>query len=842
MKKRLLSLSLALLIVVALVPAVPAQAAGAGLIDAEIDLHGLSYGSYDSYVASSGSGSQKRYSSSSLSNFTSPDIAAYYIDGSGNLCVVIADITLDSTGRLTEKYSQKFWIFRYNQNYVLIDKKEIATPNGFPLWGGFHAGSDGYFYVAVGCDNSEESTTKTVIQILRYDRDWKHTGTGSVSGKPRSDSRGIENPFSAGNCSMLVKDGVLYVHSSRRQFKSSDGLKHQVNISFYIDTNTMQFIDSNPQFFVSHSFQQLIATDGNRVYYVDHGDGNPRGVCLQSTLPVSLSGLSANHEYKRNVLFDLLGNTGENYTGTTAGTLDVARNSILVTGSSVPHSNAVSGKTGYNYQGSTPKVYCRNIYLITASKDNSNYDFKWITTYDPEGNVSVESPRTVKIDENTFVVLFNVIVYGDGRDFLAIKERAFHAVVIDGSGNVKNRVSYPDVYFADNSKPILYNGDIVWVSPKEKNMQPKANYIYRLPCDEVLGLTPPSPAFTEPAPTTPIVTADGFVFENSVFNSVLVKYNGTGGAVTIPNGTTKIAERAFAGCIELNSVTIPNSVTEIGSWAFYDCLSLKDVTIPDSVAKIGTSAFSGMQQVSTAIVMGEEVPFWSTAPIKGLTIYGSVGSEAEKYAKENEITFIAGTAPGATTPTPSNTLDTAADWAKAGITSAIGKGFVPADIQDNYKNTITRAEFCRMAIKWLEYKTGKGIDTILTEQGKSRRQDAFADTADKDILAAYALGITNGTTAPTADKSGVFTPNGQFTREQAATMIMNTCRAAGMDVSKTTNAGFTDIGTASPWAVDGINFVRNNEIMGGTSTTALVFSPKGIYTRQESIMTFNNIK
>ena len=190
-----------------------------------------------------------------------------------------------------------------------------------------------------------------------------------------------------------------------------------------------------------------------------------------------------------------------------------------------------------------------------------------------------------------------------------------------------------------------------------------------------------------------------------------------------------------------------------------------------------------------------------------------------------------------------NNMNSASTWAREGITAALDKGFVPADIQDNYKNDITRQEFCRMAVKWVEYATGKNIDTILTEQGKTRNPNAFNDTSDPDILAAFALGITSGTSAPTATTPGTFTPNGEFSREQAATMIMNTCRAIGANVSNPPASDFVDLNTAATWARDGINYVRANGIMSGTSTdpTKPAFSPSATYTREQSIMTFNNI-
>ena len=181
----------------------------------------------------------------------------------------------------------------------------------------------------------------------------------------------------------------------------------------------------------------------------------------------------------------------------------------------------------------------------------------------------------------------------------------------------------------------------------------------------------------------------------------------------------------------------------------------------------------------------------------------------------------------------SEPIDSASTWAKTGIVGAISKGFVPTDIQSNYTNFITRAEFCRMAVRWVEYATGKNIDTILAERNLVRNPHAFTDTDNIDILAAYALGITNGT------GNNTFTPLGQFTREQAATMIMNTCKVIGANVNNPPDSSFGDLNTASDWAINGINFVRANGIMQGVGDNK--FSPKSTYTIQESIITFNNI-
>ena len=178
-----------------------------------------------------------------------------------------------------------------------------------------------------------------------------------------------------------------------------------------------------------------------------------------------------------------------------------------------------------------------------------------------------------------------------------------------------------------------------------------------------------------------------------------------------------------------------------------------------------------------------------------------------------------------------NPLDSASSWARADIIDAIERGFVPDHLKSSYKNEITRKEFCYMAVRWLMHVRDEGITDIVG--GASRDGGYFTDTNDYYVRYAYRLYITSGTS------SNTFSPNGLITREQAAVMIMNACVAAGIDVSNTASAGFTDISSASSWAVDAINFVRNAGIMSGTGDNK--FSPKATYTREQSIITFNNI-
>ena len=68
-----------------------------------------------------------------------------------------------------------------------------------------------------------------------------------------------------------------------------------------------------------------------------------------------------------------------------------------------------------------------------------------------------------------------------------------------------------------------------------------------------------------------------FVIENGV----LVKYNGPGGDVVIPEGVRKIGAEVFSNCSALTSVSIPQSLQSISFTAFTGCTALKQFDVPE---------------------------------------------------------------------------------------------------------------------------------------------------------------------------------------------------------------------------------------------------------------------
>ena len=182
---------------------------------------------------------------------------------------------------------------------------------------------------------------------------------------------------------------------------------------------------------------------------------------------------------------------------------------------------------------------------------------------------------------------------------------------------------------------------------------------------------------------------------------------------------------------------------------------------------------------------------------------------------------------------PAQGLQSASAWAEPTITQAMYAELVPASLQGNYAANLTRGEFCRIAVQYVEVVTGLSAEEYLAQKNIQVNRNAFTDTNDRDILVANAIGVAGGV------GGGKFNPNGLLTREQVAVMVANTKIALGASADvRTTTLSFADSASASDWAKFGIAYVVQYDIMGGTGQNR--FSPKGMYTREQAIATFYN--
>ena len=99
--------------------------------------------------------------------------------------------------------------------------------------------------------------------------------------------------------------------------------------------------------------------------------------------------------------------------------------------------------------------------------------------------------------------------------------------------------------------------------------------------------------------------------------------------VIIPGSVRVIDAFAFAHNDDINEVVIEDGVESIESSAFYNCENLKSVTVPKSVTT--------MRECGLGLEYEDDNN--QDAAIDGFVLYGTKGSTAESYAKENNLKF-----------------------------------------------------------------------------------------------------------------------------------------------------------------------------------------------------------
>jgi len=147
------------------------------------------------------------------------------------------------------------------------------------------------------------------------------------------------------------------------------------------------------------------------------------------------------------------------------------------------------------------------------------------------------------------------------------------------------------------------------------------------------------------------------------------------------------------------------------------------------------------------------------------------------------------------------TIDQPSIWAEDFIDELKAYGEIRNEAFEGYQNDITRAEFI--------YLTVKMIEIVNSETIKVDTSISFTDTNDIYALKGATVGITSGI------GDGKFGPNMLLTREQMATLLLNTLDLMDMDTITGPNYKFIDDTDFSSWAKDAIYLVKANDIMNG---------------------------
>ena len=176
----------------------------------------------------------------------------------------------------------------------------------------------------------------------------------------------------------------------------------------------------------------------------------------------------------------------------------------------------------------------------------------------------------------------------------------------------------------------------------------------------------------------------------------------------------------------------------------------------------------------------------------------------------------------------------ASDWALGELNTANNEGLIPEVLKGaDLTQPITREEFCELALLLYEKSTGKSVEPA--------SPNPFTDTKNPQVLKAYALGITLGTSATT------FSPDTLINREQCATMLFRTIKAIAPDGNYSIDGvpDFPDQEHISSFAVEGTKFMSKLGIIKGdaagnfmpkATTTAQAATGYGMATREAAIL------
>ena len=225
---------------------------------------------------------------------------------------------------------------------------------------------------------------------------------------------------------------------------------------------------------------------------------------------------------------------------------------------------------------------------------------------------------------------------------------------------------------------------------------------------------------------------------------------------------------------------------------------------------------SEITKVEAEAVEGEEIT--ETVFNVAITELADAGEYVLNLVYKTEASDAAATAVIGTDKPVAPVADAPSVWAAGKVMEAIELGLVPETLQEKYQQATTRAEFCTLAVALYEAFTEIEIEERVS----------FDDTDDADVEKAAAIGVVNGV------GDNKFDPDASLTRDQAAAMLSRLADAIEKPLDAAEPA-FADNDSFQTWAVDYIGQMQASGIMTGVG--ANTFSPKGDYTREQSIIT-----
>ena len=338
------------------------------------------------------------------------------------------DLMRVQSGAIDDKLLIEYYDWSYN--YL----RNVTLDLNYPIFGGFFEGPDAY-YILTGDENKEESNDAVVFSVAKYTKDWDYVASADLKGANTT------VPFDASSARFAMSGKYLIIRTGHEMYKTPDGVNHQANVMFQIDTDTMKVTDSFSGIvggvgYVSHSFNQFVLIENDAIVSLDQGDGFPRGLALIK-YPATVSkgyfekGWDTNCQESN--VFSFPGKIGDNYTGACVGGFLSSDSHYLIAG------NYTIDPIFYNPQ--------RNVFVEAVPKSGGDPVVRYFTSYAGSSD-SASTPHLVSIGDNRFLLLWS-------------SQAVVYYMPVDGSGQACGDVHSFKGNLSD-CVPLLIGDKLIW--------------------------------------------------------------------------------------------------------------------------------------------------------------------------------------------------------------------------------------------------------------------------------------------------------------------------------------------------------------------------------------------
>ena len=542
-----------------------------------------------------------------------------------------SDLVPVSDGYMRVFYKKTAVGIEYYDNHLQIkSRKEIALE--LPLWGGFYAGSDGY-YLVEGQSNTAEDDSAEVIRVIRYDKNWKRNGAASITSNPDLFGGEVRYPFDYGCVEMSENNGKLYIVTGHQGYvDESVGQGHQGFLMIQIDQSSMtgKIVSCD----LWHSFAQYIKSKDNYMYVLEQSEGSrctklsryERDTLEKTTIELFPYGGSRTSVWALNCYASVDG-------------MAVSSDHVLCIGTSIDQSkyDQVTEDTPHN------------IYLtVTPTSDFSQKATvtRQLTDFTNNGK-SFMGVKITKISDNRFMISWEEYVDPENEKYADddnLSSSTLHYLFVDGKGNTISKefttiAPISDcqpvvkdskvVYYASNTNTVnFYSIDSNSGTASKKSYQvagDNASWSFKNGVLTISGQGAISISKDEHYRQPVSSTQYGYFFTNGTsWKSIQNKVK----KIVIKTGITSISDKAFASLPVLEEVEIEKGVQKIGKEAFAYCENLRTVTLPASVISIGEDfVWTGSY-------------WWGDDDhVNYATIHAPYNSYAITYAKKNGLRY-----------------------------------------------------------------------------------------------------------------------------------------------------------------------------------------------------------